>query len=99
MHAARIRNQISRTLIACGIIFFACQSPYRIAKLDFLLDDLELSIFDDELFNTLLSLGQVLILLNSAINPYLYGLTCKHYRHAIIKAIRRCRPSLITPNA
>lgn len=83
----RIRIQVTKTLVANGIIFFVCQVSYRFYYIDDILDTLFQLKFmtTHEKLNILLS-GHVLQMLNSSINPYLYVLTCQHYRKAFKKA-------------
>ena len=83
----RIRIQVTKTLVANGIIFFVCQISYRFYYIDDILDTLfELKFMTThEKLNVFLS-GHVLQMINSTINPYLYVLTCQHYRKALMKA-------------
>lgn len=83
--AENVRDQVARTLIVNGIIFFICQTPYRLYTLvDFLqYIGLEVSPF---MKSRLFYLGGFFLLLNSIVNPYLYILTCAHYRRCMMKA-------------
>ncbi|XP_072028500.1 neuropeptides capa receptor-like [Amphiura filiformis] len=84
-----IRYQITRTLIANGIIFFICQLPYRLWTLDDLVDrvfenkDILQSLEHETL---VITVGRACTLLNSIINPYLYVFSCEHYRCALVEA-------------
>ncbi|XP_072050055.1 neuromedin-U receptor 1-like [Amphiura filiformis] len=83
----RVRNQVARTLVANGIIFYLCQIPYRVYSLDDIADELHLDIafLDDQQEVTVLNIGRLFLLLNSSINPYLYLVGCRHYREAFWK--------------
>ena len=94
----RVTKQITRTLIANGIIFFVCQVPARIFSVDDVFDNLTENI---DILNTrqrestILLVGRAFLFLNSIINPFLYILTCKHYRASMLKAFcgDRCTTS------
>ena len=91
--ADQARHQVTRTLIANGIIFFLCQLPYRVWVLDDVLDLTEkVDLIGPELESLLLVVGRGFLILNSTVNPYLYVATCRHYRQAMMKAFcsHRC---------
>ena len=93
----KVRNQVARTLIATGIVFFICQLPYRLYSLDYVIDDLfEVDLLDTQPKVTILVTGRLFLTLNSIINPYIYVLSCRHYRHAMKEAIG-IRSGRITP--
>ena len=91
-----VRNQVARTIILNGIIFFFCQVISRVASLDKFLND----VFDVKLmpslkhYTVLLTIGRCLLLVNSCINPYFYIATCRHYRHAMRDALKLFVPCL-----
>ena len=101
----RVRNQITRTLIANGIVFFLCQLPFRIYTLDSLLDSVDSYDFlaSPELEQTFITASRAFLLLNSIINPFLYVSTSQHYRRAMIEAFcgKRCeaREDATSPSA
>ena len=83
------RNQVARTLIASGIVFFVCQLPYRFYSLDDVIDDLlDIDILDTQPKVTILITGRLFLTLNSIINPYIYVFSCQHYRQAMKEAFR-----------
>ena len=84
----RIRYQVTRTLMANGVIFFVCQLPYRIYALDDAFDKLHLpfDILSEQAELTVVLIGLTFLYLNSIINPYLYVFTCQHYRVAMVRA-------------
>ena len=93
----KVRNQVARTLIATGIVFFICQLPYRLYSLDDVIDDLfDVDFLDTQPKVTILVTGRLFLTLNSIINPYIYVLSCRHYRHAMKKAFG-IRSGRITP--
>ena len=85
----RVRNQVTRTLVASGLVFFVCQLPYRFYSLDDLIDDFfDVDFLDTQVKVTVLIIGRFFLLVNSIINPYLYVLSCEHYRSALRIALR-----------
>ena len=87
--AERTRYQVTRTLVANGIIFFICQVPYRIWSLDDFMD----RVFEDvDLLDSLpketlvITIGRAFVLINSIINPFLYVFSCEHYRKSMVQA-------------
>ncbi|XP_072048909.1 kappa-type opioid receptor-like [Amphiura filiformis] len=89
-----VSKQVTRTLLANAIIFFICQVPDRIFAFDDIFDnvggvDLLRSHYSEAL---VLLVGRAFLFLNSIINPFLYVLSCKLYREAMLKAIcgERC---------
>ena len=87
--ADRTRYQVTRTLVANGIIFFICQVPYRIWSLDDFMD----RVFEDvDLLDSLpketlvITIGRAFVLINSIINPFLYVFSCEHYRKSMVQA-------------
>ena len=95
--ADRASTQVTRTLVANGIIFFICQLPLRVFTLDDVFDNLDDIMNDnlDDKFNFLSSqylesfillVGRAFLLLNAVINPFLYVFSCQHYRQAMVRA-------------
>ena len=87
--ADRTRYQVTRTLVANGIIFFICQVPYRIWSLDDFMD----RVFEDvDLLDSLpketlvITIGRAFVLINSIINPFLYVFSCERYRKSMVRA-------------
>ena len=79
-----IRNQVAKTLVIIGIIFFLCQTPYRILSLDYLLNRYtDYKFLDIRQHNLLKNIAYGCYVLNSVINPYLYVGSCKYYRDAM----------------
>ena len=86
------RNQVAKTLVTNGIIFFLFQMPYKVISLDILLREIDgVGISSTEAkYGFVLIIGQACLFLNAVVNPYLYVFSCKHYRKAIIEAL--CTP-------
>ncbi len=80
--ANNVRNRVARVLVANGIVFFMCHLPFRVGTTK----DIILGNYQSNLATTL-SYDYAFILLNSAINPYLYVIGCKHYRQAVYMTI------------
>ncbi len=100
--AENVTKQVTRTLVANGIIFFICQVPERIFSLDEIFDDvggvdLLTSRYTEAL---VLLVGRAFLFLNSIINPFLYVLSCKLYRDSMIEAFcgGRCRKTTSKPD-
>ena len=80
--ANNVRNQVARVLVANGIVFFVCHLPIRIGTTrDVIMGNYQTSLTDS------LSYDFGFIMLNSAINPYLYVIGCKHYRQAVYMTV------------
>ena len=81
------RNSVATMLIANGIVFFICLMPFTIVNVN--------SLFgwyfgwfewNETLENSLIWVGRVLFLLNSALNPLIYNATNPRYRLAFKQA-------------
>ena len=95
--ADTVRNQVARTLIATGIVFFICQFPYRLYSLDDVVDDLfDVDIIDTQPKVTILITGRLFLTMNSIINPYIYVFSCRQYRQAMKQAFGM-KSSQVTP--
>jgi hypothetical protein len=83
----RVRYQVTRTLVANGIVFFVCQVPYRVFTMDDVFDNLgHLDILQSEKEESLiLTVGRAFVFLNAIINPYLYVFSCQLYRKEMLK--------------
>ena len=93
----KVRNQVARTLIANGIIFFICQMPYRFYSLDDIIDDLsDYDLLQTKPKSTTLIVGRLFLTLNAVINPYLFVLSSRHYRRAMLNAFG-IKLGLVTP--
>ena len=81
----QIKHRIAWMLMANNIIFFCCLGPshFLILQLVPFLRFLELT---EALENTLISIAFVLLMVNSAINPILYGVASSSYRRGFLKA-------------
>ena len=83
----KIRNTVARMLIANGIIFFLCLAPFQFVNLlDFVQDKTGVRVLDQNQNQSLRWFAICLLLLNSTINPYVYGIANRRYRKAFIKA-------------
>ena len=80
----QIRNQVARLLIINGAVFFICQFPSRVMNMDKFVravtDTLQPHTF------TLFAISFGLLLINSAVNPFIYGLSSRLYRVAFCQA-------------
>ena len=85
----QIRGQISRMLIANGIIFFVCVTPWTIYSLVFEIfitveQDMPLNIPAE--LEKIFQAFRVLLYFNSVINPLLFNFASERYRGAFIYA-------------
>ena len=79
-----VRNQVARTLVINGIVFFICQLPYRIISLDRMVEAIcGVPVLERHTHFTLKAVGHAFLFLNSNINPFLYVGSCRHYRQAM----------------
>ena len=88
VEVTRVRNQVARTLVINGIVFFVCQIPSRIDNLDDVFDYLQVNfdILSHKQEATVTAVGHAFLFLNSIINPFIYVFSCKHYRQGMIEA-------------
>ena len=74
-------------LTANGIILFFCLAPFQLANFLLIVQNhTNYSVLDESQSQTLRWLATCLLLLNLAINPYVYGVANPNYRQAFIKA-------------
>ena len=88
IEANRVRNQVARTLIINGIVFFVCQIPSRVDNLDDLFDYLNVNfdLLNVKQESTVTAIGHAFLFLNSIINPFIYVFSCRHYRIGMLEA-------------
>ena len=85
--ANKIRNTVARMLIENGIIFFICIAPFQLANLFLIVQShTYVSVLDESQSQALRWFATRLLLLNSSINPYVYGVANRNYRQALMKA-------------
>ena len=96
-HVISVRNQVAKMLIVNGVVFFVCQTPYRI--LSFLGIVLNEEIGDAVWFHPVVRISHMLLYLNSAINAVIYTIGSECYRLAFREAfLGKQNPSpLVTP--
>ena len=83
-HVLQIRNQVARMLIANGVIFFVCQTPYRI--LSFFGTILHEVIGNAVWYHPAVLVSHMLLYLNAAINAVVYTIGSECYRMAFMEA-------------
>ena len=89
----KTRNAVARMLIANGIIFFCCLGPLHLTNLLYLVGSITNSrLLDQNHYEAFMWFSRSLLLLNSAINPYVYSIANPKYRKAFITAFT-CRKS------
>ena len=83
-----VRNQVARTLVINGIVFFICQIPSRIDNLDDVFDYLQVhfDLLDTKQEASVTAVGHAFLFLNSIINPFIYVFSCHHYRQGMVEA-------------
>ena len=83
--ADKTRNTVARMLITNGIIFFFCLGPMQLVNLlDFVESTTRYRVLDNNQYQALLQVSRCLVLLNSVINPYVYGISNSNYRKAFM---------------
>ena len=82
--AAKITKQVARMLVINGTVFFVCQIFTRVYIIDDILNDVAGSGLykRGEIGAIMLVFGRCMLYVNSAINPWVYLLTCQVYRTA-----------------
>ncbi|XP_033628950.1 thyrotropin-releasing hormone receptor-like [Asterias rubens] len=75
----RVRNQVSIMLIANGVAFFICLAPFQLLCLSVGILDLTGEVVNFEVF---VHIAQIMLYLNSTLNPYIYNATSSVYRQA-----------------
>ncbi len=75
----RVRNQVSIMLIANGVAFFICVAPFQLLCLSVGILDLDGQVVNFEVF---VHIAQIMLYLNSTLNPYIYTATSSLYRQA-----------------
>ena len=88
-----VRKQVVRVLLANAVVFMLSQIPYRIISIN---DAKEftsgMSFLDAEEQEKALLIGRMFLVLNSAVNPFIYGLASKFYRQEMKKVFcQRCQ--------
>ena len=83
----QIRNTVARMLIVNGTLFFICLAPFQFTSFAHLIS-IELGIrpLQREHMDILLTVCRTLTYLNSVVNPFVYTVTNKRYRHAFYVA-------------
>ncbi|XP_041469538.1 neuropeptides capa receptor-like [Lytechinus variegatus] len=81
-----IRNQVSRMLIANGIIFFILMAPFQFGSLINVLHKLLDSNFAVNDHESFLYIARLMVYCNSAINPIIYNISNSRYRAAFEEA-------------
>ncbi|XP_071790338.1 allatostatin-A receptor-like [Asterias amurensis] len=84
VRAQQVRNQVSKMLIANGITFFLCNTPFVGISIAFIISHLG-GVQLIEIYESLagiLVISHGMLFVNSAINPFIYNATSSHYRQA-----------------
>ena len=82
--AQQVRNQVSKMLIANGLVFFLCNTPFVAISISFIVSHLRnesmLAIYES--MSGMLVISHGMLFINSAINPFIFNATSSHYRQA-----------------
>ena len=86
--AQNVRNMVARMLVISGIAFLFCLSPYQVYNMYyFAINNCRgCKNLPAGRIYVLFWVGRCLSVLNSAINPFLYGVTNRRYRQAFVTA-------------
>ncbi len=80
-----IRQQVMRMLITNSLIFFLCLTPIEIYNITFYITYMTGHHFPQQLLVFVFWCGQVLIMVNSMINPVVYNMTNNRYKAAFLQ--------------
>ena len=86
----RMRNSVARMLVVNGLIFFVCLSVYQFHSIDqylYLKSRGEIDIIRPENEGMVQWIGNIMTVLNSAVNPVIYSATNSRYRKAFKIAV------------
>ncbi len=80
-NANQVRNQVARTLVINGIVFFLTQTPYRVRNLNSFVEFVSTTGFlNQSQAATLTIFGRGFVYMNSAINSFIYAFSSSFYR-------------------
>ncbi|XP_038047663.1 neuropeptides capa receptor-like [Patiria miniata] len=87
-NAIKIRNQVAKMLVVNGVVFFLCQTPYRIYSLSGWI--CSLVGIRNPLWLPGISawIANIPQFINTLINPLIYGAVNRQYRIAFVQAFR-----------
>ena len=75
--------QVARMLIINGVVYFVCLAPFQFINFHGIIDRLTgRRLLNPYQHNVMIWFGRSLSVLNSAINPVIYGVTNSKYRQA-----------------
>ena len=99
--SSNMRKQVSRVLIANAVVFALSQIPYRVISInDAKKFTSGVGFFTAKQHEKALIIGRMFLILNSVINPFIYGLASKFYRQEMKKVFcHRCQSDEGKPRA
>ncbi|XP_071815056.1 thyrotropin-releasing hormone receptor-like [Apostichopus japonicus] len=85
------QRAVTRMLMINGLVYFLCNAPFTIFYTVYsILNNFDI-VISNELLTYAFNAGQCLFYLNSALNPFIYGVMNASYRAAFANAILPCR--------
>ena len=86
--ADKVRNAVTRMLVATGIVFFLCLAPFQFYNSYLLVVRFAegKQFFDPDKIAVLAYVSRILDLVNSSVNPLIYSATNPRYRQAFLAA-------------
>ena len=84
----RLRNQIATMLAIHAVVFFLCYFFNRFADVVRFLSYFGIDFLSRVQVDSLHTISRATFILNSAINPFIYGVSSQQYRKAFFKAFR-----------
>ncbi len=81
-----VRNQVARLLIINGIVYFMCHVPIRITSMMHIFSSFGMDILNNNQYQTFVLASRCFMLLNSALNPFIYAFCSQFYRNAFLEA-------------
>ena len=84
----QIRNQVARTLIINGVVFFITQMPYRLKNINVFVESITgTALFSKSLADNITVVGRGGLFLNSSVNSFIYAFSSPFYRDGFREAL------------
>lgn len=96
-NGTKMRNTVAKMLVMNGMVFFLCNMPFYVVSLIYVIlffCDPATMLFWQSNLQPVEPYVQLLLYVNSAVNPYLYNAVNRTYRKALYKSIL-CRSAIV----
>ena len=95
-----VQKQVTRMVIANGLVYFLCLAPYQLIYIfDFLWRRMDHNLFENEWALNLLLVSRCMSAFNSAINPLIYALANPKYRRAFVRMVKCGKGNSVEPSS